>query len=391
MRTQVGIVGAGPAGLMLSHLLALAGVDSVVVEKRGRDDIEATIRAGVLEHGTVELMQQAGIADRVMTDGTRHDGIDLRYAGAGHRIDLRRLTGKSVWLYPQHEVLKDLINARLQAGGDVRFDVADVALAELTSEQPVITFTDPDGTGQELRCDFVVGTDGSGGICKWAIPETARRDYFRAYPFGWFGVLVQAPRSAEELIYARSERGFALISTRTDSVQRMYFQCDPQEKAEDWSEAEIWAELQSRVAGNGFTLQEGPIFERGVIPMRSYVCEPLRHGRLFLAGDAAHTVPPTGAKGMNLAIADVRVLAQALESFFAGNGTALLEAYSDTALRRVWRAQHFSWWFSTLMHNLDGATDFDVRRQLGELDLLTSSDAAATYLAQAYVGWPAKL
>lgn len=388
MRTQVGIVGAGPAGLMLSHLLALIGVDSVVVEKRSREDIEATIRAGVLEYGTVELMKQSGIGGRVLTDGTRHDGFDLRYNGESHRIDLLGLTGKSVWLYPQHEVLKDLIEARLAADGDVRFEVSDVALTELTSQQPMMTFTDEAGAAQELRCDFIIGGDGSGGITKWTIPESERKDYFRAYPFGWFGVLVQAPRSSQELIYARSVRGFALISTRSDSVQRMYFQCDPQEKADDWSEDEIWAELQARVAGNGFTLNEGPIFERGVIPMRSYVCEPLRYGRLFLAGDAAHTVPPTGAKGLNLAIADIRVLSQALESYYTGHGMSLLDAYSDTALQRVWRAQHFSWWFSTLMHNLDGATEFDVRRQLGELDLLTSSVAASTYLAEAYIGWP---
>ncbi len=388
MRTQVAIVGAGPAGLMLSHLLALAGVDSVVLDMRERATIESTIRAGVLEHGTVDLMVQTGVGERVLREGHQHDGIELRFAGESHRIDLAGLTGRSVRLYPQHEVLKDLIAARLAAGGDLRFGVADVALHDLTGDAPRVTFTDATGRPVELLSDVVVGCDGSGGVSKWAIPQSERRDHFRAYPFGWFGILVEAPRSSEELIYAHSPRGFALISTRTEQVQRMYFQCDPQEKADDWSDEQIWAELHARVGGNGFSLREGRIFEKSVIPMRSYVCEPLQHGRLFLAGDAAHTVPPTGAKGLNLAIADIRVLAQALEAFFATGDPGLLDRYSETALRRVWRAQHFSWWMTSMLHISADATSFDVRRQIGELDLVTSSTAASTYLAQAYVGWP---
>ncbi|HWO63845.1 MAG TPA: 4-hydroxybenzoate 3-monooxygenase, partial [Umezawaea sp.] len=313
MRTRVGIVGAGPAGLVLSALLAEHGVDSVVVEARGRAAIERTIRAGVLEQGTVELLTDLGMGDRVRVDGARHDGVELRFGGEGHRIDFAGLTGRAVWLYPQHEVLKDLIDARLKAGADIRFEVRDVALHDLTSDAPAISFTDSDGTPVELRCDVVVGCDGSSGVSRRSIPDDARTDFFRTYPFGWFGILAEAPRSAEELIYAHSDRGFALISTRTPEVQRMYFQCAPDESPESWSDDRIWAELDARVAGNGFTLAEGRIFDRSVIPMRSYVCEPMRHGRLFLAGDAAHVVPPTGAKGLNLAVADVVVLARALD------------------------------------------------------------------------------
>ena len=388
MRTQVAVLGAGPAGLTLSHLLGLAGVDSVVVDVRERQTIESTIRAGILEAGTVDLLVDTGMSDRVLREGLQHDGIELRFAGESHRIDLRGLTGRSVRLYPQHEVLKDLIEARLAAGGDLRFGVSHVALHDLTDSAPRVTFTDAGGSAVELTADVVVGCDGSGGVSRGAIPQQERRDHFRAYPFGWYGILAEAPRSSEELIYAHSPRGFALISSRSDQVQRMYFQCDPQAAAEDWSDDQIWAELQSRVAGNGFALEEGRIFDRSVIPMRSYVCEPLRHGRLFLAGDAAHTVPPTGAKGLNLAVADVRVLAPALQAWFASGDTRLLDAYSETALGRVCRAQHFSWWMTSMLHTSDEASSFDLHRQIAELDLVTSSPAASTYLAEAYVGWP---
>jgi p-hydroxybenzoate 3-monooxygenase len=388
MRTQVTVLGAGPAGLMLSHLLALAGIDSVVLETRDRATIESTIRAGVLEPGTVELMCQAGVGDRVLAEGARHDGIELRFAGRTARIDLAGLTGRSVWLYPQHEVLKDLIAARLDAGGDVRFGVTDVALSDPTTDAPRVSFTDADGAQVTLESDVVAGCDGSGGPSRSAIPPDARTDHFRAYPFGWFGILAEAPRSSDELIYAHSPRGFALVSTRTASVQRMYFQCDPREQADDWTDEQIWAELQARVAGDGFRLREGRIFERTVIPMRSYVCEPMQHGRLFLAGDSAHTVPPTGAKGLNLAMADARVLAQALEVFFASGRSDLLERYGETALSRVWRAQHFSWWMTSMLHRADDASPFDLRRQLGELELVTGTTAGSTYLAEAYVGWP---
>ncbi|MGW4111119.1 4-hydroxybenzoate 3-monooxygenase [Actinosynnema sp. NPDC004786] len=388
MRTRVGIVGAGPAGLVLSHLLAERGIDSVVVETRDREAIEQTIRAGVLEQGTVELLTAMGVGARARAEGARHEGVELRFGGRGHRIDFTELTGRAVWLYPQHEVLKDLIAARLAAGADLRFGARDVELRGVTTDEPVIAFTDADGTPVELRCDVIAGCDGSSGVSRRSIPDGARTDYFRAYPFGWFGILAEAPPSSKELVYAHSERGFALISTRTPQVQRMYFQCDPGERAEDWSDDRIWAELNARVAGDGFSLAEGRIFDRGVIPMRSYVCEPMRHGRLFLAGDAAHVVPPTGAKGLNLAVADVAVLARALERHFATGSTEPLDAYGPTASRRVWRAQHFSWWMTSMLHTDPAGGPFDVKRQLGELELVTSSTAAATHLAEAYTGWP---
>ncbi|MEU4442373.1 4-hydroxybenzoate 3-monooxygenase [Actinosynnema sp. NPDC050801] len=388
MRTRVGILGAGPAGLVLSHLLAERGIESVVVETRGREEIEQTIRAGVLEQNTVELLTAMGVGARALSEGARHEGVELRFGGRGHRIDFTGLAGRAVWLYPQHEVLKDLIAARLADGADIRFGATDVALHGLTSDDPVISFTDADGTPVELRCDVIAGCDGSSGVSRRSIPDADRTDYFRAYPFGWFGILAEAPPSSKELIYAHSERGFALISTRTPQVQRMYFQCDPDERAEDWSDDRIWAELNARVAGDGFSLAEGRIFDRGVIPMRSYVCEPMRHGRLFLAGDAAHVVPPTGAKGLNLAVADVAVLARALEVHFATGSTEPLDAYGPTASRRVWRAQHFSWWMTSMLHTDPAGTPFDVKRQLGELELVTSSTAAATHLAEAYTGWP---
>ena len=388
IRTQVGILGAGPAGLVLSHLLALAGIESVIVEIRGQAEIEQTIRAGVLEQGTVDLLVNTGVGDRVLAQGARHEGIELRFAGAGHRIDFAGLAGRAVWLYPQHEVLKDMIQARQDKGADIRFAARDVAVHNVNSDAPSLTFTGAEGHDVELTCDVIAGCDGSQGISRWAIPDDERTDHFREYPFGWFGILAQAPPSSSELIYAHSQRGFALISSRTPEVQRMYFQCDPQERAEEWTDEQIWHELQARVSGGGFSLNEGKIFQRGVIPMRSYVCEPMRYGRLFLAGDAAHIVPPTGAKGLNLAVADAVVLARALERFYATGATDLLDDYSATALRRVWRAQHFSWWMTSMLHRHPGSSDFDIRRQLAELDLVTSSRAGSAYLAEAYTGWP---
>lgn len=373
---------------MLSHLLAERGIDSVIVETRSRAAIEETIRAGVLEQGTVELLVDTGVGTRALAEGKKHEGIELRFGGQGHRIDFAALTGRGVWLYPQHEVLKDLIEARFKAGADIRFEATEVSLRDIATDAPVIAFTDADGTPVEVRCDVIAGCDGSAGVSRHTIPDAERTDLFRAYPFGWFGILAQAPPSAPELIYAHSERGFALISTRTPEVQRMYFQCDPEENADDWSDDRIWEELQARVAGDGFRLIEGKIFQRGVVPMRSYVCHPMQYGRLFLAGDAAHTVPPTGAKGLNLAIADVLVLAGALRAYHANGSTERLEGYGATASRRVWRAQHFSWWMTSMLHTAPDASPFDVRRQRGELDLVTSSTAGSTYLAEAYTGWP---
>jgi len=391
MRTQVGIVGAGPAGLMLSHLLHLRGIESVVVESRSREAIEATIRAGILEQSTVDMMERAGVGDRVKREGVVHHGTVLRFNGRDHRIDFEGLTGGRVaTLYPQHEVLKDLIAARLDAGGDIRFESKDTAVEDVEGERPRIRFTDKDGRARTLECDFVAGCDGSYGASRPAIPQDKRKDYLRIYPFGWFGILCEAPPSSEELVYARHPtRGFALVSSRTPEVQRMYFQCDLDDKTDNWSEDCIWDELQTRVAGeDGFRLKEGRIFQKNIVPMRSFVCEPMQHGRLFLAGDAAHAVPPTGAKGMNLAMADIHVLDRALGRFYADGSEDLLASYSETALKRVWRAQHFSWWMTSMLHKFRDASEFDDKRQLAELEFVTSSVPAATSLAQNYVGLP---
>ncbi len=394
MRTQVGIIGAGPAGLLLSQMLHLQGIESVVIESRSRAAIEATIRAGVLEDGTIKLMDRVGAGDRMKREGTVHHGFEIRFSGNSHRIDLPGLTGgRSIMVYPQHEVLKDLTRLRLETGGQILFETKVTALDGVTTSQPRIHFTGKDGQAQMLDCNFIAGCDGSYGVSRAAIPEgSVRKDYFRIYPFGWFGILATAPRSSDELIYAQHERGFALISTRSPQVQRMYFQCDPNDKVENWSDDRIWAELQARTAkdadGSKGNLHEGPIFQKGIIPLRSFVCEPMQYGRLFLAGDAAHSVPPTGAKGLNLAAADVHVMAQALTSFYATGSSDLLAAYSATVLRRVWRVQQFSWWMTSMLHRFHDGNDFDHRRQLAELDLVTSSRAAATSLAENYVGLP---
>jgi p-hydroxybenzoate 3-monooxygenase len=388
-RTAVGIVGGGPAGLMLSHLLAASGIDSVVVDNRTRQQIEQTVRAGILERDSVRLLVDAGVSDRVLREGHEHEGIELRFGGTGHRIDFQDLVGESVWLYPQTDVFMDLAAARERDGGDVRFGVTDVAVHDVTTDAPRITFTDSDGRACEVRCTVLVGADGSRSMCRHEIPEEQRRHFYREYPFAWFGILCEAPPSAPELIYAHSNRGFALISQRTESVQRMYFQCDPAERVEDWSEDRIWEELQARVAGDGFRLKEGRITDKTVLPFRSFVCEPMRHGAMLLAGDAAHTVPPTGAKGLNLALADVRVLHECLERFLGGDADAL-DDYSPRALQRVWRAQHFSYWMTTMLHRLPDASDFDVRRQVGELTSVVTSRAGSTFLAEAYTGWPGR-
>ena len=388
MPTQVGIVGAGPAGLLLSQLLHLRGIDSVIVESRSRAAIEATIRAGVLEQSTVDLMTEIGAGERLKREGFVHHGFEIRFAGRGHRINLHDLAnGRAITVYAQHEVLKDLIRLRLDAGAEIHFE-AKVTAIEDTTAHPTIRFTSREGEAQTLACDFIAGCDGGHGMSRAAIPETVRRDYFRAYPFGWFGILAKAPPSSEELIYAHHERGFALVSTRSSDVQRMYFQCDPNDSVENWPDERIWEELQARVGGGGFQLKEGPIFQKGIIPLRSFVAEPMQHGRLFLAGDAAHAVPPTGAKGLNLAAADVHVLARALSAYYASGSTDLLDAYSRTALRRVWRAQHFSWWMTSMLHRFPDGNEFDLKRQLAELELVTTSRAAAATLAENYVGLP---
>ena len=387
-RTTVGIVGGGPAGLMLSHLLAQAGIDSVVVDNRTRLEIEQTVRAGILERDSVRLLVESGVSDRVLRDGHEHQGIDLGFGGGGHRIDFRGLTGASVWLYPQTDVFMDLAAVRESVGGDVRFGISGTSVVDVTSDRPGILLTDADGVAHEVRCDYLVGADGSRSICRQEIPAGQRRDHFREYPFAWFGILCEAPTSAPELIYNHSDRGFALISQRTETMQRMYFQCDPTEDVDNWSDDRIWAELQARVGANGYTLKEGPITSKTVLPFRSYVCEPMRHGNLLLAGDAAHTVPPTGAKGLNLALADVKLLAELLELAVRKDDASVLDGYTDRALGRVWKSQHFSYWMTTMLHALPGATDFDVRRQIGELTSVVDSRAGSTYLAEGYCGWP---
>jgi p-hydroxybenzoate 3-monooxygenase len=389
VRTQVGIVGAGPAGLMLSHLLHLRGIDSVVIDLRTRADIEETIKAGVLEQSTIDLMDQTGIGERMHRDGFLHHGINLAFNGEMHRINMYELTGgRAVMVYAQHEVLKDLIAKRLADGGDLRFGITDTTVEGLDGDRPTIHFTHG-GRPEVLECDFVAGCDGSRTYTRYLIPEGAvRTDFFRQYPFAWFGILAEAPPSSDELIYAHSERGFALISTRSPNVQRMYFQCDPDTSPDDWSEEQIWAEIQARVAGAGATIKTGTIFQKAILQFRSFVCEPMQYGRLFLAGDAAHTVPPTGAKGMNLAMADVHVLNRALGAYYDAKDTGLLASYTSTVLRRVWRAQHFSWWMTSMLHRFSDASDFDVRRQIAELEMVTGSASAARTLAENYVGLP---
>lgn len=388
--TQVGIVGAGPAGLMLSHLLHLRGIESVVLEARTREEVEGTIRAGVLEQNTVDLMVETGLGDRVKAEGLEHHGIELRFGGRGHRIAFDELTnGRAVTVYPQHEVLKDLIAKRLADGGDIRFGVSDVEVHDHTTDNPYITYIDVDGSEQRLECALVGGCDGSRTQTRKLIPEPSiRQDHFRQYPFAWFGILAEAPPSSEELIYANHPRGFALISTRTQEVQRHYLQVDPNDSVDNWSDDRIWSELHARVDGEGAEIKDGRIFEKSILQFRSFVCEPMQHGNLFLAGDAAHTVPPTGAKGLNLAVADVYVLSKGMAEFFETGNRGPLDGYTETVLPRIWRTQHFSWWMSSMLHRLPDASGFDHKRQVAELDMVTRSVAGRTLIAENYVGTP---
>jgi p-hydroxybenzoate 3-monooxygenase len=386
MRTQVGIIGAGPAGLLLSHLLHLRGIESVVLETRGRDEIESTIRAGVLEQGTMDVLVDSGVGDRMKAEGALHHGFELAFEGKRRRIDLSELTGKAITIYAQHEVLKDLVAARIAANGALFFNVSGTAIFGTDTDTPSIRFVH-EGVEQTLDCDFVIGCDGSQGVSRAAIPAGLRKDYERVFPFGWFGILVEAPPSSDELIYARHERGFALVSTRSPNVQRMYFQCDPKDSVDNWSDDRIWAEMHARVDSvDGQQVVEGRIFQKNIVGMRSFVSTTMQHGRLFLAGDAAHIVPPTGAKGLNLAVSDVRILTAGLEAFYDENRADLLDAYSETALRRIWRAEHFSYWMTRMMHRLDDASPFEQRLQVAELEHVTTSRSAATAMAENYVG-----
>ncbi len=389
MRTQVGIVGAGPAGLLLSHLLHLQGVESVIVEARSREHVEHRVRAGVLEQGSVDLLVSSGVGERLRREGLVHHGIELRFGGCGHRIDLTELTGgRAITVYGQQEVVKDLIRARLEAGGQVLFDVSDVSVHALESSRPRIRFRH-DGADTEIQCDAIAGCDGFHGICRPAVPPAALSIFERAYPFAWLGILAEAAPSHEELIYAYHERGFALFSMRSPSITRLYLQVAPDEDIGSWSDDRIWQELHTRLeTDDGWKLNEGPVLEKGITGMRSFVTEPMQHGRLFLAGDSAHIVPPTGAKGMNLAVADVNVLSRALAAFFKSGRDDLLRAYSQTCLKRVWRAEHFSWWMTSMLHRFPTDDVFQHRLQRSQLDYVVSSRAAATSLAENYVGLP---
>lgn len=386
IRTRVAIIGAGPAGLLLSHLLAASGIESVVIDARTRESIESTIRAGILEQGTVELLESSGASSRVRIDGNRHEGIELRFAGEGHRIDFAAQIGRAVWLYPQHEVLKDLIAARLAEGQDLRFGARAERIEDADTDRPRVVCVDADGAPFEIEADFVVGADGSRGVARTAVTGSRAGGYSREYPFAWFGILCEAPPSSQELIYSNSPDGFALISQRSDTVQRMYFQCDREDDTAAYTEEQLWEELQRRVPGT--TLKEGPIFQRDILRFRSFVAHRLLDNRVALIGDAAHTVPPTGAKGMNLAVADVVILERALRALLQENDSRLIEAFPDAALKRIWKAQHFSWWMTNMLHVTPETSEFDRMRQLGELRTVVESDAGRTYLAEAYTGWP---
>jgi p-hydroxybenzoate 3-monooxygenase len=385
LRTQVGIVGAGPAGLILAALLHRAGIESVVLEDRSREYVEARIRAGVLEQGTVDLLERAGVTERLHREAIVHGGIYLQFDGERHHVPMNELTGgRSIVIYGQTELVKDLIAARMKAGLPLLFDVNEVRVHAFDGDEPYVCF-EHEGDEQRLDCDVIAGCDGFHGICRPAIQKVLRT-FTRDYPYGWLGILADVAPSSEELVYAHHERGFALLSLRSPTRTRLYLQCSPDEEIESWPDERIWAELQARTALAGWTLSVGPVLEKGVTGMRSFVAEPMQHGNLFLAGDAAHIVPPTGAKGLNLAAHDVRVLADALVEWYERGSREGLAAYSSECLRRVWRAEHFSWWMTSMLHNAPGADEFDRKLQLSQLRYVTTSIAAATSLAENYVG-----
>jgi p-hydroxybenzoate 3-monooxygenase len=375
--------------LLLSHLLHLQGIESVVLEARSRQHVEERVRAGILEQGTVDLLNKTGVGTRMMRQGLVHQGIELQFGHERRRIDFQELTGgKSVMVYAQHEVLKDLIEARLDVHGQLLFEVEDVNISEFEGVNPKIQFR-KDGSRQELRCDFIAGCDGFHGVCRPSIPSGVLKTFERVYPFAWLGILVQAPPSSKELIYSYHQRGFALLSMRSPEISRLYVQCPPDDNIADWPDEKIWQELHTRLECiDGWKLAEGPVVQKGITGMRSFVAEPMHYGRLFLAGDSAHIVPPTGAKGLNLAAADIRVLSRALGEHYASGRTQLLDSYSATCLRRVWKVQRFSWWMTSMLHRFSDDNAFDQRRQLAELDYVTSSRAASASLAENYVGLP---
>ena len=386
-RTQVGIVGAGPAGLVLSHLLAREGIECVVLEDRSREYVEKRVRAGVLEQGTVDLLTELGLADRLQREGLVHQGIELRYDGHGHRIPFEELAeGRAITIYGQQEVVKDLIAARLVADGPLLFEVDDVTLHGIDSSDPSIHFTH-DGVEKELRCEAIAGCDGFHGVCRPSVPDGVLSFSQLDYPFAWLGILAQVAPSTDELIYAPHERGFALHSLRSPELSRLYVQCDPEDSVEEWPDERIWEELHLRLArDDGWTLREGPVIEKAIAPLRSFVAQPMQYGRLYLAGDAVHIVPATGAKGLNLAVADVQVLGEALSRYLKGGDDSLLDRYSDACLRRVWRVQHFSWWMTWMLHRFPDDDGFTRGLRRAQLEYVCSSRAAATTLAENYVG-----
>ena len=387
MRAQVGIIGAGPAGLVLSHLLYREGIESVVLESRTREYVQERVRAGVLEQNTVDLLTEIGVGERMKREGLVHHGIELRFQGRGHRIDFQELTGRAITIYAQGEVVKDLIDARLSASQSIVFEAADVSLHNFNGPQPSIRFH-KNGECSELLCDFIAGCDGFHGVSRPSIPSGVLTAFERVYPFAWLGILAEAPPSSDELVYAHHDRGFALLSMRTQQLSRLYIQCAPDEEIENWPDDRIWRELHARLRGKIGNSPKDRSFKRESRGMRSFVIEPMQYGRLFLAGDAAHIVPPTGAKGLNLAVADVCFLARAIASFYRTGSRELLDHYSEKCLRRVWKVQRFSWWMTSMLHRFDTDNAFDHRRQLGELDYVTSSHAAAQSLAENYVGLP---
>lgn len=388
MRTQVGIVGAGPAGLLLAHLLRRQGVESIIIETRSREYVESRIRAGVLEQGTVDILNESGIGERLRQQGLVHHGIELSFNGRRHRINFHDLTGgRAITVYGQTEVVKDLIRARLDAAAPLYFEVEDVSIHEFQTNAPEIRFR-WQGEMRRIECDFIAGCDGFHGVCRQAIPANHLQIFERAYPFGWLGILAQSKPPSSELIYCHHERGFALFSMRAPEITRLYLQCAPDDDLANWPDDRIWQELALRLDAGDLMLKRGAILQKGITPMRSFVAEPMQCGRLFLAGDAAHIVPPTGAKGLNLAAADVRVLSLALAEFYQTGKTERLDQYSVVCLKRVWRAEHFSWWMTQLLHRFPDATPFHQRLQLAELEYVTHSRAAATALAENYVGLP---
>jgi p-hydroxybenzoate 3-monooxygenase len=386
MRTPVGIIGAGPAGLMLSHLLHLAGIESVILENRSRSYIESRIRAGLLEQWATDLLIDTGVGERLKREAMFHDGIYFCFDGGLHHINFRNLIGKGVAIYGQQEVVKDLVEQRLADGGQILFEVSDVSVHDITGNAPKIRFRHA-GKDQELVCDFIGGCDGFHGICRPSIPANGLTIYDREYPFGWVGILSESPPPEDELIYTYSPRGFALYTMRSPTLARLYFQCAADDDIENWPDERIWQELHARLGGTR-PLAEGTMLQKGITPMRSFVAEPMQYGRLFLAGDSAHIQPPTGAKGMNLALADVKVLSRALEEYYRSGSQDLLKRYSQVCLRRTWKAQRFSWWMTQIFHLDPIHNAFDRKRQIAELDYVVSSEAASVSLAENYVGLP---